>query len=476
MNEETAYFAVMLRRFFTRFRTFTYRDVEIGKFVYYQFLANSLLAHWDLSWAKRNLPGIEEELAAVVDAEVHDWTDEPYAFDAHPGGTVLMRAGFGDIAAQYLPPERYYLLSPGQAEVDTIKLNRPDLVAHNIETLFQPNPTAVAALSAACARIVGEHPEDPILGSTLFRDWLLGCLPDLVVRFDAVQRLIEELNVGAVLTISAIDQFCSALNLVARANRIPSITLQHGLIIDDTLFCHVPVLATKKAVWGPATRDWYGHYGVPPTRLRVTGSPRFDVIHNQPWGGKEKLRRILGLGPEWRIAVHATEGLPEARAIKVTGAVIEGLCGMENLFLLILMHPGEPGRLDLYRRMASAYRDCRVERFGHISLYEALSGADVFLTCYSTSALEAMLFQVPVVTVEPFVPIYSYGDLGACQRVRTAGELRQIAGRILGEDDFRRQAVDQSRPFLERYCLPDGSSSARLMREVEELCNQGGVC
>ena len=89
--------------------------------------------------------------------------------------------------------------------------------------------------------------------------------------------------------------------------------------------------------------------------------------------------------------------------------------------------------------------------------------------------MEAMFFQVPVVTVEPFTPIFSYGDLGACLRVRNADELRQVAGRILSEEDFRQQAVAQSRPFLEQYCLPDGSSSARLMREVEDLCNRGGV-
>ena len=56
-----------------------------------------------------------------------------------------MRSGFGDIAS-YSSPERYYLLSPFQAEVDVIKRNRPDLSVHNIENFLRPNPGAVRDL------------------------------------------------------------------------------------------------------------------------------------------------------------------------------------------------------------------------------------------------------------------------------------------------------------------------------------------
>jgi len=474
VNEQNAYGAVVLQHFFECFRTVTYHKVQICTHLYYEYLI-----HCAKFTRYQNIlptqPRLREEMARIADADLPGWADEPYVFDAYPRGTILMRGGFGDIAAAFLPPERYYLLSPGQAEVDVIKQNRPVLAAQNIEELYRPNPGAIAQLSAEFTRIAEAHKDDPLLGGAAFLNWILPWLPMVVSLFDAIQRLIEEKNIGGVLSISTIEPFDGALNLLARANRIPSISLQHGIITEEMFFCHAPVLAAKKAVWGPATRDWYGRYGVPPTRVCVTGSPRFDAIFNQPWGGKEKLRRILQLSPDSRLAVYTTQPLCLEDAEKVTATILEGIKDIGNLFLLILLHPAETGRLDFYRGLASAYQDCRVVRFGHISLYDALSGADILFACYSTSVMEAMLFQVPVVTVEPFPPVYSYGDLGACPKVRDADELHRVAGRILGEEDCRRQTVAQSRSFLEQHCLPDGSSSARLMREVEDLCNMGGV-
>ena len=87
-----------------------------------------------------------------------------------------------------------------------------------------------------------------------------------------MQRIIEELNVGAVLTISSIHWFGSALNLIARATGSP-LTVQHGIIADSQLFCHLPFWPRKKAVWGKGTKEWYLKFGTPESRVVVTGSP-----------------------------------------------------------------------------------------------------------------------------------------------------------------------------------------------------------
>ena len=82
-------------------------------------------------------------------------------------------------------------------------------------------------------------------------------------------------------------------------------------------------------------------------------------------------------------------------------------------------------------------------------MYDALNAADLFVTSFSTAALEAMMFNVPVVTVEPFPPNFSYSKSGAVFAARTAEELAGLARRILTEVDFRRAVLAKARPFLE---------------------------
>ena len=249
MNEQTAFFGVILRRFFSLFHNINYQDVPVCKFFYFQVL-NYINDCFNRNWAGENLPYCQDEINRLHDSEVYGWTDAPYRYEPRPDGVILMRGGFGDIASLYLPRERYFLISPNQAEVDLIKLNRPDLSAHNIMDFYRENPKAVAKLTGQITRIINAQKDDPLFGSPHLLEWFSGEIPGIVGKLDAVQSLFETLPVRAVITISSTYSMDGALNLIARANRIPSLTLQHGLIAENELFCHLPNLGYKKAGLG----------------------------------------------------------------------------------------------------------------------------------------------------------------------------------------------------------------------------------
>lgn len=472
MDEQNIYYSIILRRFYQAFRDVVYRNVPICKYISYQF-AGFLAAHWNFGWAKENPSYWEGEVSRLNESEVYDWSDEPYCYDPHPGGIILMRGGFGDIASLYLPRERFFLLSPNQAEVDLIKLNRPDLTAHSIESYYRENLPAVKELSGAIGRLIEEQKDDPILGSPALRHWFIQKIPEIVRVLDAAWSLFESLDIGAVLTISSIYWMDGALNLIAKANRIPSLTLQHGLIIDRNLMAHVPILATKKLVWGQATLDWYKKYGYPESRVSVIGSPRFDMIFERKWCGKEKLCQMLGCDPAQKIMVYATR--PTGLPYNIPELVIEGLRPVQEVFLLILLHPGEGSAVDHYLQLTQEYPNCKVARFGHISFYDALSGADFFITYDSTAAIEAMLFKLPVITVESSSACFSYGDLGASIPVTSPAQLTQVVKRLMADEPFKVNAINQYRDFISEYCIPDGRASKRLFDEVEWLCRNGGM-
>ncbi len=472
MNELSAYYYILLRRFFDKFKNITYHGISICQYFYYQFL-NYLIGRFNVMPVKEDILQWRDEINRLNESEIYGWFDEPYYYEPHPGGVILMRGGFGDLASLYLPHDRFFLLSPNQAEVDLIKINRPDLEAHNIESYYQENPNAVARLTEQIVQVIQEQKGDPVLGSSNLRQWFISKITSIVRTLDAVRLIFEKLNPGAVLTISSIYWMDSALNLMAKTKRIPSLTLQHGLIVDRDIIAHIPILATKKLVWGKASLQWYQRYGYPDSRIKAIGSPRFDVIFDRKWCGKEELCRLTGIAPSQKVMVYATR--PSGLNKNIPSLVIDGLKSIPDLFLLILLHPSEASAIEQYQQLTEGYSDCKVVRFGHISLYDALSGADFFITYDSTAALEAMLFKLPVITVEPSPVCFSYADLGASIRVTNSTELNQVVKRLLVDKAFRTDTVNQYQSFLFDYCIPDGSASRRLFAELEQLCLTGGI-
>ncbi len=470
VNEELVFQGALLRRFFDTFGAISYQRVPICRYLHYQF-RYFVSNRWGNTWLKKDYPQLREEMERFELSTIYQWADGPYRFDPHPGETVLMRGGFGDIAAAHWPKERFILLSPNQAEVAVIKANRPDLTPFGIDSFYRDNPRAVEELNRQVTRVINAQKDDPVLGSSDLAKWFQTMIQEIVRVFDAVQRLFDSQRIGAALTISSIVWMDSAVNLIARANRVPSLTLQHGLILNRDLFCHVPILATRKVVWGQAMVEWYRRYGFPDSRVQVVGSPRFDVIYNRKWCGKQELHRKLGIDQDRPIMVYATG----TEANTIVPLIIEGIRSVPDLYLLMLLHPSESALVDRYEQLAGGYPNCRVARYGEINLYDALSGADLFITHCSTAGLEAMLFNLPVITVEPFPSYFSYGDLGATIRVTDSPGLNQAVRKLLAEEDFRLGAVAQYQRFLSEYCQPGGEASRRLFDELDLLLETGGI-
>jgi len=472
MNERNQYYGIVLRRYFERFNDINYHGVSVGKFLYFQFY-RFFIRRWSYDWAKNNLPYFQEEMDRFSEAEIHAWSDESYPYDRRPDGVILMRGGFVDIASQHLPRERYFLISHTKEEVDLIRANMPDQTAHSIDEYFRDNPAAAAKLNRQIAQVIREHADDPIFGSPELLQWFKDNLTKTVLIFDAVQTLFEQMKVSAVLTISAINWMESALNLFARANRIPSFTGQHGLIVDEAVWGHIPILATKKLVWGNGTLEWYKKHGVPESRVSVIGSPRLEIIFNQKWWDKQQLCRALGVDPSRKIIIFATQRLCFSK--ESVPIALEGMKSVPGVFLALLLHPGETPVFEQYQQLIKGHPNCKAVRFGHISLYDAMSGADYFMTGHSTSALEAMLFGLPVITVEPTPLIYSYADAGASLRVTNAAEFSQVLNRLNSDASFRAAAVNRYQKFLTDQCIPDGLASKRLFDEVQMICQSGGI-
>lgn len=469
MNDANACTSLILRRFFEKFHALTYHGVSVSRYIYYRFYGSFLVHRWNLDWVKKNSPSLQEEIGKMADCDVFHCLEEPYPYDPHPDGVILIRDDLGGFAASCLPQESFFIISPTQAKAEAAQKSLPDIAVHNFEEYYRANPAAVHSLNDQVVQIVNAQKDDPIFGSSDLLEWLTGKMPEIVRELDAARLLFEILDVSVVLSVTALSGMDSALTLIAKSNRIPSLTLQHGLIADTSLFAHIPLQATQKAVWGEMTRDWYQRLGYPESRIVVTGSPRYDIIFHRQWWGQKKLRQMVGAGPNQKIMVFAT-GTDTPTIIPL---VLEGLKALPEVFLIISLHRRE-GPIDLYKKLAVGYCNYIIIPFGEINLYDSLSGADFFITHCSTAALEAMLFKIPVITMESTPPHFSYGDAGASIRVRHASELARVVRRLIDDQEFRADAINRYREFLAAYCLTDDLAGKRFFEKAEQIRRSGG--
>ena len=109
-------------------------------------------------------------------------------------------------------------------------------------------------------------------------------------------------------------------------------------------------------------------------------------------------------------------------------------------------------------------------------IFQWLDGCPVVLTGASTVAVEAMLMDVPVVTMDFCDEIHGvdFIDAGATMHVRTGNALVEAVGQVLAGRAPDEQAQARVRTYLEAsFCALDGRSASRGARALVEQFGDG---
>jgi hypothetical protein len=249
---------------------------------------------------------------------------------------------------------------------------------------------------------------------------------------------------------------------------------------------------------------------MPADRIVVTGPPHYDIFaHGQRFGSRSENLRHLGLDPGRRLILygtnHAAHFPDEIEVVKEVARWVEEDALGTPCQLWVRLHPQAvtgPYKVptDPYRRLASArvkvefppVRDSKLPwdlpKSDHEHLVRLLRDADVVLNMASTLALDAAIFDRPVICIA-YDPA---GDLPYDKSVRRyydhthmAHVVRAKAAQLAtSPHDLRRKLIAYlERPALDRegrqriveqqFGRIDGRSAARLVDAVTALVLAG---
>jgi len=203
-----------------------------------------------------------------------------------------------------------------------------------------------------------------------------------IMYFIRASRNLLKNNIGIILTRGDLAPRGRSLVMIGRQYGIPSLLIQPGA--TSALDCgrgFIPLISTKTAAWGQATKDHLIKFGVKPEKISITGSAEFDEYVK---GQKINKGIFNELGIEnKRFFLLTTQPFDETffsnkEKMEIINALISLMRDFPDKYLVISIHPRE--KEDLARELVkqSNVNNVKVAKVGNVRCF--LEKCDLIMT------------------------------------------------------------------------------------------------
>ncbi|KHL93561.1 hypothetical protein QW71_22985 [Paenibacillus sp. IHB B 3415] len=243
------------------------------------------------------------------------------------------------------------------------------------------------------ASIVAEHAGHPAFGNPFFSQTFLKRIPGIVDAIDTVVHLYDQIPIAVVIMGTTEDVVSRTLAIVAGMKGIPSVCLQHGILMGEEAF--IPVFSSHIGIYGEYEKKWYVDRGLEEKRIAVIGHPRYDDIFNSPQPSKAAFIETYDLDPN-KITLLLATG-PNLDADKIQTLITE-LAANEKFQLIIKPHPWELSKklISIYTDLELKYNSVHVIKDRKVDTRDLIMNSDGVIATLTTVALEGLLFNKPV--------------------------------------------------------------------------------
>lgn len=303
---------------------------------------------------------------------------------------------------------------------------------------------------------------------------------------ELMKRAIEIEKPDLILITCEYCMLGRAAVVAGKLKDVPTLAVQHGNIspqgiayyhhaeeISDEIgpqYCPIPC---KTAVYSPYDKELLlniGHY--PPDSVVVTGSSRYDILsHTDKIYDKNKIFEDLGLDTDKKMIVWTTQthALPLEENIQNISAVYSSINSLEDIQLVIKLHPGEDQRAILYKKNKTI-KPVIVD--GKVDTYALLYTCDLMITRHSTTATEAIILNKPVIVLnlsgEPD-PV-EYVKEGVAVGVYSEKDLKPAILKLLKDDT---DLAKNRAKYVEKHLYKiDGKATERVINLIEEMISE----
>lgn len=235
----------------------------------------------------------------------------------------------------------------------------------------------------------------------------------------------------------------------------------------------------KVCIMGPNNRIFFEENGVPEYKIVITGQPRFDRIQMiKTSNSKFDVISALGLNPAKKIFILTTapfveEGLWQEDERSTFLESIVSAIRKTDAQLIIKVHPREGA--DPYKKIANMDPGNIVVVKNEIELYNLLNASYAMITVLSTTGLEALIFEKPLIIVNFFGdsdPI-NYVTKGVAIGVNRKEDLTSAIVDVLYNEEVCQKLAKARKNFVYEYSyIQDGKASERVANTIIKMAEE----
>ncbi|MEZ5334875.1 MAG: CDP-glycerol glycerophosphotransferase family protein [Methanolobus sp.] len=304
-------------------------------------------------------------------------------------------------------------------------------------------------------------------------------LRNCIYYTETLSNIIKTENPDCLVVTDEYNPIGRATVTVGKIHCIKTIAIQHGVVSAERpgfyhYFDEISNKAEYKspyyplpdttAVFGPYYKELLETVGnYPPASVEVTGSIRYDdIIKRRQSFDRDNTLVSLGIDPDQKVILYTSQPISKEENDKVLSALINAISGIPDLQLIIKLHYAEKG---VNESIISEY-DNEIIILQNYDIYELINACDVLITVFSTTALEAMILERPVITINltgkrDMMP---YAESGAALGVYSRNDLKNAILAVFEDENVISSLRTNSRKFVYQHAYEvDGNATKRLM-------------
>lgn len=302
-----------------------------------------------------------------------------------------------------------------------------------------------------------------------------------ILYIELVKRAIEITNPKAIVITCEYCMFGRAVVIAGHIKGVPTLAIQHG-VITPTHPGYIFNKEDKDKIILPDITCVYGQYYYDlltkksiyePEQVIVTGQPRYDILHNiDKIYSKKRFMEKYGINPEHKIVLWTTQshGLSDEENTKNLVAMFKAMQNLKNTTLIIKQHPGERKRdTKQIKQYLNAYKINALLMDKKSNTYEQLFVCDLMITRHSTTAMEAVVLNKPVIVLNlnDGVDYAGYVKEGVAYGVYNEEYLTTTIEELLQDDSHLAENRDE---YIKKYMYKiDGDASERVVDVIEKM-------
>ncbi len=289
-----------------------------------------------------------------------------------------------------------------------------------------------------------------------------------VISFHLISKeIINTENPGVIVSMDESSALVKPLFKYAISQKIPIIYLQHGILSNREPTSYKNFLVDKIAVYGKRDIDFFTKRGANKNSIYITGLPKLDYIPKYK-RDKNFLYKKFNLNPNKKIILLTTAVHKEIN-IPMFLAAVKAAKKLDKQ-LVIKKHPGDQIEDKEYYEMAKKFNLNILIK--NEDLYDLFYICDIVLSFNSTTALEAIAFNKPVIALNLTnkKEDFPYTKSGACYGVFKSEDLPKTINEVLYNKEIIKKLKKNMKKILEdTFYKLDGKSTQRLVKLIEEV-------